>query len=256
MNFVEAISKENNFKMKPLIVITGASSGFGAEMAKMFNAQKHALLLIARRVDKIKALPLDFTNVRVASADVTDRVALKAAIDQAVAEFGPVDLLVNNAGVMLLGNVTSQDPDQWQQMLNVNVMGVLNGMQIVLPDMIARKSGTIINISSLAGKKTFVNHAAYVASKFGVHGLSETIREEVSGHNVRVAMVAPGAAETELLGHTTDTQAIKDYDGWKQTMGGVTLDPKHVAEAVSFIYEMPQSVNVREIDIVATRQDS
>lgn len=134
--------------------------------------------------------------------------------------YGPVDLLVNNAGVMLLGNVLHQDPQEWQTMLDTNVMGVLNGMQLVLPDMVARKSGTVINISSLAGKKTFVNHAAYVASKFGVHGLSETIREEVSGNNVRVTIVAPGAAETDLLTHVTDDGALKDYEAWKQTMGG------------------------------------
>lgn len=241
---------------KNLIVITGASSGFGAEMAKLFNNQGYPMLLLARRTDRIKALPLDFTNVRVAGADVTNQEELRTAISAAEAELGPVDLLVNNAGVMLLGNVTTQDSSQWQQMLNVNVMGVLNGIQVVLPGMIEREHGTIINISSLAGKKTFVNHAAYVASKFGVHGLSETIREEVSGHNVRIAMVAPGAAETELLGHTTDKQAVTDYNGWKQTMGGITLNPRHVAEAVNFIYSMPQSVNVREIDIAATRQDS
>ncbi len=241
---------------KGLVVITGASSGFGAEMAKMFNAQGFPLLLVARRTEKILALPLAFDNVQVAAVDVTDQQQLKAAIHAAEVVFGPVDLLVNNAGVMLLGNVTTQDPAEWQQMLDVNVMGVLNGTQVVLPGMITREHGTIINISSLAGKKTFVNHAAYVASKFGVHGLSETIREEVSGHNVRIAMVAPGAAETELLGHTTDQQAITDYNGWKQTMGGITLDPKHVAEAVNFIYSMPQEVNVREIDIAATRQDS
>ena len=241
---------------KNLIVITGASSGFGAEMAKLFNNQGYPMLLLARRTERIKALPLDFTNVRVAGADVTNQEELRTAISAAEAEFGPVDLLVNNAGVMLLGNVTTQDSSQWQQMLNVNVMGVLNGIQEVLPGMIEREHGTIINISSLAGKKTFVNHAAYVASKFGVHGLSETIREEVSGHNVRIAMVAPGAAETELLGHTTDKQAVTDYNGWKQTMGGITLNPRHVAEAVNFIYSMPQSVNVREIDIAATRQVS
>ncbi|WP_462399615.1 SDR family oxidoreductase [Lacticaseibacillus pantheris] len=241
---------------KNLIVITGASSGFGAEMAKLFNNQGYPMLLLARRTDRIKALPLDFTNVRVAGADVTNQEELRTAISAAEAELGPVDLLVNNAGVMLLGNVTTQDSSQWQQMLNVNVMGVLNGIQVVLPGMIEREHVTIINISSLAGKKTFVNHAAYVASKFGVHGLSETIREEVSGHNVRIAMVAPGAAETELLGHTTDKQAVTDYNGWKQTMGGITLNPRHVAEAVNFIYSMPQSVNVREIDIAATRQDS
>ncbi|WP_288531667.1 SDR family oxidoreductase [uncultured Secundilactobacillus sp.] len=239
-----------------LIVITGASSGFGAEMAKTFNAAGNPLLLLGRRPEKIEALPLNFENVMVRSVDVMDKAAFQAAIDDAQAAYGPVDLLVNNAGVMLLGNVLKQDPAEWQTMLDTNVMGVLNGMQIVLPQMTERQGGTVINISSLAGKKTFVNHAAYVASKFGVHGLSETVREEVSRDNVRVAMVAPGAAETELLTHVTDDGALKDYGAWKQTMGGLTLDPKHVAEAVAFIYNMPQEVNVREIDIAATRQDS
>lgn len=241
---------------KPLVVITGASSGFGAEIAKLFNAAGNPLLLLGRRVEKIKALPLDFTNIMVEKADVTNYDEFQAAINKAVEKFGPVDLLVNNAGVMLLGNVRYQDPKEWQTMLDTNVMGVLNGTQIVLNSMVERHSGTIINMSSLAGKKTFVNHAAYVASKFGVHGLSETIREEVSGQNVRISLVAPGAAETELLTHVTDQSALTDYQSWKESMGGITLDPKHVAETVKFIYDMPQEVNIREIDIAATRQDS
>lgn len=241
---------------KPLVVITGASSGFGAEIAKLFNAAGNPLLLLGRRVEKIKALPLDFTNIMVEKADVTNYDEFQVAINKAVEKFGPVDLLVNNAGVMLLGNVRYQDPKEWQTMLDTNVMGVLNGTQIVLNSMIERHSGTIINMSSLAGKKTFVNHAAYVASKFGVHGLSETIREEVSGQNVRISLVAPGAAETELLTHVTDQSALTDYQSWKESMGGITLDPKHVAETVKFIYDMPQEVNIREIDIAATKQDN
>lgn len=188
--------------------------------------------------------------------DVTDQKAFEASIKRAEVVYGPVDLLVNNAGVMLLGNVLTQDPTEWQTMLNTNVMGVLNGMQIVLPSMTERRHGTIINMSSLAGKKTFTNHAAYVASKFGVHGLSETIREEVSGSNVRVSLVAPGAAETELLTHVTDQGALTDYQAWKESMGGITLDPVHVAETVKFIYDMPQEVTIREIDIAATAQDN
>lgn len=241
---------------KPLVVITGASSGFGAEIAKLFNAAGNPLLLLGRRVEKIKALSLDFTNIMVEKADVTNYDEFQVAINKAVEKFGPVDLLVNNAGGMLLGNVRYQDPKEWQTMLDTNVMGVLNGTQIVLNSMIERHSGTIINMSSLAGKKTFVNHAAYVASKFGVHGLSETIREEVSGQNVRISLVAPGAAETELLTHVTDQSALTDYQSWKESMGGITLDPKHVAETVKFIYDMPQEVNIREIDIAATKQDS
>ncbi|AWZ44997.1 SDR family oxidoreductase [Latilactobacillus sakei] len=241
---------------KPLIVITGASSGFGAEIAKIFNAAGYPELLLGRRTAKIEALPLNFENVLIESVDVTDQAQFKAAIQKAEAKFGPTDLLVNNAGVMLLGNVLNQDAKEWQTMLDTNVMGVLNGTQIVLPAMVERQHGTIINMSSLAGRKTFVNHAAYVASKFGVHGLSETIREEVSGKNVRISMVAPGAAETELLTHVTDQGALTDYQAWKDSMGGITLDPVHVAKSVKFIYDMPQAVNIRELDIAATRQDS
>lgn len=241
---------------KPLIVITGASSGFGAEIAKIFNQAGYPELLLGRRVEKIQALPLNFENVMIESVDVIDQAQFKTAIEHAEAKFRPVDLLVNNAGVMLLGNVTTQSPTEWQTMLDTNVMGVLNGTQIVLPSMLEREHGTIINMSSLAGKKTFVNHAAYVASKFGVHGLSETIREEVSGKNVRISMVAPGAAETELLTHVTDQNALVDYGEWKKSMGGITMDPKHVAESVKFIYDMPQAVNIRELAIAATRQDS
>ena len=241
---------------KSLVVITGASSGFGAEIAKIFNQSGFPLLLLGRRVEKIKALPLNFDKVMIEAVDVTDYSAFEASIKQAEAVYGPTDLLVNNAGVMLLGNVLTQSPTEWQTMLNTNVMGVLNGMQIVLPNMTERKHGTIINMSSLAGKKTFTNHAAYVASKFGVHGLSETIREEVSGSNVRVSLVAPGAAETELLTHVTDQKSLTDYGAWKDSMGGITLDPVHVAETVKFIYDMPQAVNIREIDIAATAQDA
>ena len=241
---------------KPLIVITGASSGFGAEIAKLFNADGFPMLLLGRRTDKIKALPLDFTNVLVESVDVTDKTSFENAITKTEEKYGKTDLLVNNAGVMLLGNVLNQDPAEWKQMMDTNVLGVLNGMQIVLPQMVERQGGTVINMSSLAGKKTFTNHAAYVASKFGVHGLSETVREEVSAKNVRISLVAPGAAETELLTHVTDESALNDYNLWKESMGGTTLAPERVSQTVKFIYDMNQTVNIREIDIAATNQNA
>ncbi|APX73177.1 SDR family oxidoreductase [Companilactobacillus allii] len=241
--------------MKKLIVITGASSGFGAAMARLFNENDYPLLLLGRRTEKIEELHLT-GNVMIKHADVTDQSELSEAIKSAEKVFGPTDLLINNAGIMLLGNVWKQSSKEWQTMLDTNVMGVLNGMQIVLPEMKASHHGTIINISSIAGFKAFQNHAAYVASKYGVHGLSETIRQEVAGENVRVMLVAPGAAETELLTHVTDHDALDEYEQWKQSMGGITLDPKHVAETVKFMYEMPQEVNIREVDIAATLQDN
>ncbi|MFC6163129.1 SDR family oxidoreductase [Lactiplantibacillus dongliensis] len=241
--------------MKALIVITGASSGFGAAMAKLFNASGYPLLLLGRHIEKINTLNLT-GDVMIKKADVTKQAELASAIQAAEAVYGPTDLLINNAGLMLLGNVWQQSPAEWQTMLDTNVMGVLNGMQLVLPQMTAREHGTIINVSSIAGFKAFQNHAAYVASKFGVHGLTETVRQEVAAKQVRIMLVAPGAAETELLTHVTDQHALTEYEAWKQTMGGITLDPQHVAETVKFMYEMPQDVNIREVDIAATKQDS
>ncbi|QLE84125.1 SDR family oxidoreductase [Shewanella sp. Scap07] len=237
--------------MKSLIVITGASSGIGAAMAKAFCAKGHPLLLLARRLEPMQALALD--NCMTISVDVTDGAAISEAIAQAVAKFGPVGCLINNAGVMLLGQADQQDPAEWSCMLNINVMGVLNGIHAVLADMKQRKTGTIINVSSIAGRKTFPNHAAYCATKFAVHALTENIREEVAMDDVRLITIAPGAVETELLSHTTSDEIKAGYEDWKQDMGGVVA-PETIADAALFAYEQPQSVCVREIVLAATRQ--
>ena len=181
---------------------------------------------------------------------------MNAAIKKAESIYGPADLLVNNAGVMLLGNITEQDESEWQTMLQTNVIGVLNGLKAVLGNMTKRNQGTIINVSSIAGYKAFVDHAAYAASKFGVQGLTETIRQEVADSNVRVSLVSPGAAETEHLTHVTNEKSLTDYNSWKKSMGGLTLDPAKVAETIFFIYNMPQEVTIREISIAATKQQA
>ena len=237
--------------MKPLIVITGASSGIGAAMAKAFSVKGHPLLLLARRLEPMQALALD--NCMTISVDVTDGAAISEAIAQAVAKFGPVGCLINNAGVMLLGQADQQDPAEWSRMLNINVMGVLNGIHAVLADMKQRKTGTIINVSSIAGRKTFPNHAAYCATKFAVHALTENIREEVAMDDVRMITIAPGAVETELLSHTTNDDIKAGYEDWKQEMGGV-IAPETIADAALFAFEQPQHVCVREIVLAATRQ--
>ena len=120
---------------------------------------------------------------------------------------------------MLLGQVSDQAASEWQTMFDVNVMGLLNGMQTVLAPMIKANTGTMINISSIAGRKTFGNHAAYCGTKFAVHAISENIREEVAQSNVRVVTIAPGAVETELLSHTTSDEIKDDYESWKDKYG-------------------------------------
>lgn len=239
---------------KPLIIITGASSGIGEATARLLSAAGHPLLLLARRVERLEALELPNTLSR--RVDITDRAALLAAVAEAEAQFGPADALINNAGVMLLGEMSKQDPAQWDQMLDVNVKGLLNGVHAVVAGMVERKHGTIINISSVAGRKTFPNHVAYVGTKFAVHGLSENLREELSPHNVRVITIAPGAVETELLSHTTDEAIKTGYQAWKQDMGGTVLSAEDVASAIAYAYQQPQNVCVREIVLTATRQQA
>ncbi|HCG7066167.1 oxidoreductase [Vibrio parahaemolyticus] len=237
--------------MKKLVVITGASSGIGEAIARRFSEEGHPLLLVARRVERLEALNLP--NTLCEKVDVTDQASLITAIEKAEAQFGPADVLVNNAGVMLLGQIDTQDAAEWKRMFDVNVLGLLNGMHSVLASMKARNSGTIINISSIAGKKTFPDHAAYCGTKFAAHAISENVREEVAASNVRVTTIAPGAVETELLSHTT-SQDIKDgYDAWKVDMGGV-LAADDVARAVMFAYQQPQNVCIREIALAPTKQ--
>lgn len=240
--------------MKKLVVITGASSGFGKALALEFNKAGYPLLLLARRVELLEEMNL--SNTICEKVDVTDKNAFESAIRKAEAVYGKVDLIVNNAGVMLLGNIESQDPKEWQKMLDVNVMGVMNGMQIVINDMKERQEGTIINISSIAGVKSFVNHAAYCASKYGVVGLSEVAREELSPYNVRVMIVCPGAVDTELLSHTTSDEIKNDYNQWKHTVGATNITAEDVAKTIKFAYELPQGVNLRQIQIADTKQDS
>ncbi len=236
---------------KPLIVITGASSGIGKATAIEFSKQGHPLLLLARRIHLLEALNLPHTLCK--AVDVTDSEKMNQAIKIAEEQYGPVECLINNAGVMLLGQIATQNPTEWQTMLDVNVMGLMNGIHCVLKEMISRNIGTIINISSIAGRKGFHNHAAYCATKFGVHAFSETLREEVSCHNVRVIVIAPGAVETELLSHTTSKDIVAGYQDWKQAIGGA-LKSEDVAAAIMYAYQQPQQVCVREIVLAPTRQ--
>ncbi|RQO77240.1 oxidoreductase [Aquitalea sp. FJL05] len=237
----------------PLIIISGASSGIGAATARLLSSHGHPLLLLARRLDWLQALQLPHTLCR--AIDITDRAAVLQAVAEAEQQFGPADAIINNAGVMLLGKMTQQDPAEWERMLEVNVKGLLNGIHAVLQGMVARRHGTIINVSSIAGRKTFPGHVAYCGSKFAVHAISENLREEVAGHNVRVITIAPGAVETELLSHTSDEAIKQDYQQWKQEMGGV-LAAEDVAETIRFAYQQPQRVAIREIVLAATGQQA
>lgn len=236
---------------KELIIITGASSGIGMETARQFSVMGHPLLLLARRTEPMQALNLP--NTLCMSVDVTDRKSLKEAVQLAESKYGTVGAIVNNAGVMLLGNIVTQDPKEWDTMFDINVKGLLNGIYAVAETMVKQQKGTIINISSIAGIKTFPNHVAYVGSKFAVSGLSENLREEMAPHNIRVITIEPGAVDTPLVTHTTSDTIKKEYSKWKEDMGGV-LSVQDIANAIVYAYKQPQNVCIREIVIAATKQ--
>ena len=238
---------------KKLVVITGASSGFGEAIARKLSAQGYPLLLLARRLEKLESFGLD--HAICCRVDVSDRQAFEEAIAKAEATYGDVDCLINNAGVMLLGALEDQNIEEWQTMFSTNVIGLMHGMQIVLNKMKKRQEGTIINISSIAGVKTYEDHAVYSGTKFAVHGISESVRWEMAPYNVRVVTISPGAAETELLNHVSSDAIRDDYKDWKKSIGGV-ISADDVASAVIFAYQLPQNVCIRDLVITPTKQQN
>lgn len=238
--------------MKKLAVITGASSGIGREIAKKLSNNGHPVLLLSRRLDKMEELNLP--NSLCKSVDVINIEKMKEAIKEAEEKFGKVDCLVNCAGIMLLGEPNTQSYEEWSNMIDVNINGILTGTNIVLNDMVSRNEGTIINISSIAGRKIFDNHSVYCGTKFAVHAITENMRKEVASSNVRVITIAPGVVETPLLSHTTDVNIKDNYNEWKKTIEA-GLDLEKIASCVEFAYNQPQDVCIREIVIAKTKQE-
>ncbi|MGL5254694.1 MAG: SDR family oxidoreductase [Brevinema sp.] len=239
--------------MKSLVVITGASSGIGMACAKKFSGLGHPLLLLGRRLEKMDSLNLP--NVICRKVNVTCKDSFESAIREAEESYGPTDLLINNAGVMLLGNPLSQDIEEWDQMVDVDLKGVMYGSHIVIKDMAARQHGTIINIGSTAGRKNSLTRAAYNAVKFAVHAFSETLRMELAGSGVRVSVIAPGVVDTELLSHTTNSEIVANYKEMKSHFNG-GLKPEDIADAIAYTYALPQHICIREIVIAHTKQQA
>jgi NADP-dependent 3-hydroxy acid dehydrogenase YdfG len=240
-------------KDRPLVMITGASSGIGAATATAFAEHGYPLLLVARRAEPMEALELP--NALCESVDVTDRDAVAHAVARAQDSFGPVDLLVNNAGLMPLGQIHDQDPQQWERLFEVNCLAILRLSQLVLPGMMERKRGTIINVSSIAGRYTFANHTAYSGTKYAVHAMTESMRKEYAAHGIRLSVVAPGIVHTDLLSSTSDEAIVDSYVAHRSSIGG-GLQASTVAQAMRSMYELPQEVNIRELVIAPTSQQS
>ncbi len=237
--------------MKPLVVITGASSGIGAATAKTFSEAGHPLLLVSRRLERMENLKLPNSLAR--SVDVLDVKSFAEAVSEAETLYGPVDLLVNNAGYMNLEHTAQQSPQEWQKQFEVNCIGLLNCTSVIFPEMIKRKSGTIVNIGSTAGRTIYENHTAYNGTKYAVKAMSEGLRREASPHNVRVIMVSPGLVDSELTNGTSNTQILEAREMYRESIGGA-LQGDDIARGILFAYQQPQNLCVWEIVMAPTKQ--
>lgn len=241
------------------VCITGASSGIGAACAEEFAKLGCNLILVARRKDRTNALATTLRQTysiqtRAANLDVRNHIEVENTFWSLAEEWNAIDVLVNNAGLARgLSKLHEGTTEDWDEMIDTNVKGLLYVTRAVLPAMVERNSGHIINIGSIAGHETYPKGNVYSATKFAVVGITRSLRMDLLGTAVRVSSVDPGLVETEF----SQVRYRGDVDRASQTYAGMTpLTPKDVAEAVVFCATRPPHVNVGELTITSTDQAS
>ncbi len=234
--------------------VTGASSGIGEATVRALSDAGAAVALAARRADRLAAIAerLDSPSL-VAEADVSDEQQAREFIQRAHDELGGLHILVNNAGVMLLGPVAGADTEEWRRMVSVNLMGLLYCTHAALPLIERSGGGDVINLSSVAGRRAEAGAAVYNMTKFGVHAFSEALRQEALHSGIRVTTVAPGFVETELQGHNR-SPVVQQALARSRERIGVVLAPGDIAEAIVHAVSRPPHVCVNEIVVRPTRQ--
>lgn len=238
-----------------VVVITGASSGLGEATARLLASEGATVVLAARREDRIKALADELNRQNgkalAISTDVTDREQVKKLVDKAVEVYGKIDVMLNNAGLMPLAPLEELKTDEWDQMIDVNLKGVLNGIAAALPHMKRQKSGHFINVSSVYGHKLGPAATVYCATKFAVRALSEGLRQEVKPYNIRTTVISPGAVSTELLDHISDEKIQAET---KDFVSQIAVPADTFARMVAFAINEPANVDVNEILFRPTAQ--
>jgi len=231
-------------------VITGASSGIGAATARALAAGGHRVALLARRLDRIEALAEELGSGALAiEADVTDRSSLLAAAERVGSDLGGADILVNNAGVMLLGPFSSAQRAEMRQMIEVNLMGAITATEVFL-DQLRDGGGDLVNISSVAGRTARAGNGVYAATKWGMNGWSEGLRQELLP-DVRVIVIEPGAVATELTDHITHEDTRR---ATKEFVEGLAISAEDIAEVIAFAVSRPRRMTLNEILVRPTAQ--
>jgi len=237
-------------------LVTGASSGIGEATAVALAEAGAAVAIGARRRDRLDALAerLRAGGARVLQLDldVTDEQQCRTAVERTRSELGGLDVLVNNAGVMLLGTIAGADTEDWRRMIETNVLGVMYMSHAAVEGMVEQGSGDIVNMSSVAGRQARVGAGVYNASKWAVNAFSESLRQEVTERGVRIGLVEPGAVATELTDHITQPDAKAGAQKMYTDM--VPLQSEDIARAVLYLVTQPAHVAVNEVLVRPTAQ--
>lgn len=239
-------------------LITGGSSGIGAATARAFVQAGADVVITGRRIDRLHHIAEELNSSGPGRAvaielDVTDEAATHDVVARAAEELGGLDLLVNNAGVMLIGGFAASASDDWKAMLSTNVLGTLYVTQAALPHLqSADPVADIVNLSSVAGRVAYAGSAVYNATKFAVNGFSEGLRQELTGTGVRVTVIEPGMVDTELTDHITDAGGKAQADAFYGSMP--ILQPRDVAGAILYAVSQPAHGAIAEILLRPARQ--
>jgi clavulanate-9-aldehyde reducatase len=234
--------------------VTGASSGIGEATALALARAGASVAIGARRTDRLNALAERIEGrCLVRELDVSDEQQARDFVQTAHDELGGLHILVNNAGVMLLGPVAGADTADWRRMIDVNVLGLLYATHAALPLIAASGGGDIVNLSSVAGRRADAGAAVYNLTKFGVHAFSEALRQEALHDNVRVTIVAPGFVETELQAHNKDPVVLQAMERSRERIGEV-LKGEDVADAIVYAVTRPRHVCLNEVLARPTNQ--
>lgn len=236
-------------------IVTGASSGIGEATAEALADRGASVVLAARREERLEALAERIESAGgdtlVVPTDVTDEGDLDELVQATTDEFGRIDVLVNNAGVMLLEPLERAERSNLRQMVEVNLLGLMNLTHAVVPIMQEQGEGHVVNLSSVAGRIAYANSSGYNATKFGVNGFTEALRQEVADDGIRTTLIEPGAVETELPTHITDEQILEQLSAGEMP----TLAPEDIARAITYATTQPQHVSVNELLVRPTEQD-
>jgi NADP-dependent 3-hydroxy acid dehydrogenase YdfG len=242
-------------------LITGTSSGIGLSTARALAAKGASVALVARRQDRLNSLAMQINKAGGTAiaipADISSRTGAEEAVQKTVGHFGRLDILINNAGLMLLGPIVGANVDEWEQMIAINQKGLLYMTHAALPHLLKaaedsqRKVADIVNISSIAGRVAWANYGVYNMTKFGVNGFTESLRQEITKQHVRVGVLEPGGVATELGSHNSGS--IREHiDAFYETTE--VLQAEDIADGVAYMVTRPRHMSISELWIMPTDQ--